>query len=316
MYPPLYIILFSVGLFLLPKLLGLLAPFIVGFLLYLFCRGAVRRISALGIGRGVAAFFSLGFVVVLLLGLAAVLFSFAYSESSRLPQLYSKLSSIEVKNEYLRKFIAVFREDFAETLKALSVRLLSCAENVTGFLLVMVFAVLSAFFFLKDEEQIAAGLHSLFGGRLENGVAFFKESVSSVLSGYIRAQLLLMLLTFCLISVFLLLSGVKYALPIALGTAFVDAIPVFGTGCVLIPWALYKFLSGENALAFGLLALYGACSLMRQLLEPKILSAQIGLHPLLTLAGVFVGYKLLGFFGLIIGPMLTLIFVTYIQKQK
>lgn len=312
MYP----VFIVIGVLLLPRVMGLLAPFIVGFLIYLLCRKSVRRMAGLGLNRSVASLFALGFVAAVIPGLAAIVFAFAYNESSHLPELYAKLSSIEVKNTLLQKFLSVFREEFTETVKTLSVKLLSYIEDITGFLMIMVFAVLSGFFFLKDEEKIADIVLRIGGDGLRKNIRFFKETISGALSGYIRAQLLLMLLTFTIISVFLILFGIKYALLIALGIAFVDAIPVFGTGCILLPWALYEFLSGGNALGFGLLALYGVCALTRQILEPKILSSQIGLHPLLTLGGVFVGYKLFGFWGLIIGPILTMIFVTYIQKNR
>ena len=125
-----------------------------------------------------------------------------------------------------------------------------------------------------------------------------------------------MAVTFGVLSVFLVLFGVKNAVLIALGTAFLDAIPVFGTGFVLLPWAAWQFLTGSTSMAFGLTALYGVCSLIRQILEPRILSAQIGLHPLLTLAGIFVGFKLFGLPGLVLGPAAVMVIVSYIQKIK
>lgn len=312
MYP----VLITIGILLLPRVIGLLAPFIVGFLLYLICRRSVRRMAALGLGRGTASFFALGFVAALILGAAAIIFAAAYNESEHLPQLYAKLSSIQTENELIRKFITAFRGELTEALKALSVKLLSYVQNITGFLMIMVFAVLSAFFFLKDEEKIVDIILRNRGDGFIEKVQYFKNSISAALSGYIRAQLILLIITFSILSVFFILFGIKYAILIAFAVAFVDAIPVFGTGCVLLPWAAYEFLTGGKALGFGLLALYGVCSLTRQLLEPKILSTQIGLHPLLTLAGVFIGFKLFGFWGLIIGPMLMMIFVTYIQKSK
>lgn len=304
------------GILLLPKAAELLAPFLLGLLIYYLCRRSVRRMAALGVHRGAAAFFALSFVAVIALGITAAIVTLAYNESGRLPELYARLSSIEIQSSLLRKFLAAFSEELTEAARTITMAVLSRIGNVTGFLMVLLFALLSAFFFLKDENKIVDIILRHRGYSFIKNALMFRDTVSAALGGYIRAQLLLMSLTFAILSVFLLLFGVKYALLAALGIAFLDALPVFGTGFILLPWALYEFLTGDNALGFGLVALYGVCSLTRQILEPKILSSQIGLHPLLTLAGVFVGFKLFGVLGLIAGPLLVLVFVTYIQKCK
>lgn len=304
------------GIMLLPKAAELLAPFILGLLIYFLCCRSVRRMAALGMHRGAAAFFALSFVAVIALGITAAIVTLAYNETGRLPELYARLSSIEIQSTLLKKFLAAFSEELTEAARTITIAVLSRLGDVTGFLMVLLFALLSAFFFLKDEDKIVDIIqHNRGDGFIKNAL-MFRDTVSVALSGYIRAQLLLMLLTFAILSVFLLLFRVRYALLAALGTAFLDALPVFGTGFILLPWALYEFLTGSSALGFGLVALYGVCSLTRQILEPKILSSQIGLHPLLTLAGVFAGFKLFGVLGLIAGPLLVLAFVTYIQKYK
>ena len=300
----------------LPKAAELLAPFLLGLLIYYLCRRSVRRMASLGVHRGAAAFFALSFVGVIALGITAVIVTLAYNESGRLPELYARLSSIEIQSSLLQKFLAAFSEELTGAARTVTVAVLSRIGNAGSFLMVLLFALLSAFFFLKDEDRIVDIILLHRGDNFIKNVLMFRDTVSAALGGYIRAQLLLMSLTFIILSVFLLLFGVNYALLVALGIAFMDALPIFGTGFILLPWALYEFLTGGNALGFGLVALYGVCSLTRQILEPKILSSQIGLHPLLTLAGVFAGFKLFGVLGLIAGPLLVLIFVTYIQKCK
>lgn len=304
------------GIMLLPKAAELLAPFILGLLIYLLCRRSVRRMAALGVHRGAAAFFALSFVAVIALGITAAIVTLAYNETGRLPELYARLSSAQIQSSFFQKFLAAFSEELTEAARTITMAVLSRIGNVTGFLMVLLFALLSAFFYLKDEDKIVDIILRNRGDGFIKNALMFRDTVSAALGGYIRAQLLLMSLTFTILSVFLLLFGVKYALLVALGIAFLDAMPVFGTGFILLPWALYEFLAGSSALGFGLVALYGVCSLTRQILEPKILSSQIGLHPLLTLAGVFAGFKLFGVLGLIAGPLLVLVFVTYIQKCK
>ncbi len=303
------------GLLMLPRAAELAAPFLLGFLLYLLCRNPVRRMTVHGLRRGTAAFFSLAFLCAVALGVASVLLIMAVDGGLRLPELYAHLSADGGGSLPLR-FLETFRDQLAEALRSLAVKLLSGLGNLTGFLMTLLFAVLAAYFFLRDEEKLVDITRQIGGGAFFGKLLNLREALSTALSGYLRAQGLLMGLIFVILSVFFLLFGVSHALPAALGVAFVDAVPVFGSGFVLLPWALYEFLSGDAALGFGLLALYGVCSLTRQILEPRLIGAGLGLHPLLSLAGVFVGFRLFGFWGLLLGPMLMLVFVSYIQKSS
>lgn len=311
MYP----LFIAFGILLLPKILSLFAPFILGLVIYLACRKTVRRLTALGFNRSLSSFFTLAFAVALILGAVAVLSALAYNERSRLPELYARLSAAKTEIPYLRNFIVKFKDELIEAVKTVSVKLLSCLQKIPEILMILFFSLLSAFFFLKDEEKIVDIIVQNGGSGFLKKVSEFKRIVSGALSGYFKAQIALMAITFGIISAALTLFGVRRGALIALGVAAVDAVPVFGTGCILLPWAAYEFIFGSGSLAFGLLAVYGVCSLIRQLLEPKIVGRHIGLPPIITLAGVYVGYKLLGVVGLIFGPVFALIFVTYIQKR-
>ena len=115
-----------------------------------------------------------------------------------------------------------------------------------------------------------------------------------------------MLITFFEIFVGLSILGVNYSLLIAILIAVVDILPILGTGTILIPWALFSFVSGNVGLASGLLILYGVVLIIRQLVEPKIVGGSIGLHPLATLAAVYIGIRFVGFTGIFIGPIVAL----------
>lgn len=309
------IIAVILGILLLPKVLSLLTPFIAGYFIYLICRKSVRRMSKMGINRTLAAVFSLSFAVLIIIGIFSVIFTIAYNESSRIPEIYAKLSTVKTSIPILERFFTEFKDEIVETLKSLSLKLFSYLQNITGFFMISLFSILSAFFFLKDEDKLVDIILQNGGDGFLKKVLGFKKIISMALSGYFKAQLILMSIIFVILSFFLVLFRVKYSVFIAFATALVDAIPVFGTGFILLPWAAYEFLTGTNSLGFGLIALYGVCTLTRQILEPKILSSKIGLPPLLTIFGVFLGYKLFGIIGLILGPVFTLIFVTYIQKR-
>lgn len=312
MYP--YVVLVVLGILLLPKVLSLLMPFIAGFFIYLACRRGVRRLYALGINRTVAVVATLLFAAGITAGVCLLVFAVAYNESLRIPELYAKLSSTKPNIPILDKIFTEFKDELIAELKSLCMSLLSYVQNITGFLMSALFALLFAFFFLKDEDILVDIISKNGGERFLKKGTEFKKIITTALGGYFKAQLVLMSITFAILCTFFAFFGVKHTVIAAFITAFVDAIPVFGTGFVLLPWAAYEFWTGSAALGFGLLAAYAVCSLARQFLEPKILSSKIGLPPLFTIFGIFFGYKLFGIAGMLLGPIITLIFVTYIQN--
>lgn len=127
--------------------------------------------------------------------------------------------------------------------------------------------------------------------------------LKQALGGWLKAQVLLMLITFGELTVGLFLLRVDLALLLAGLTALLDALPVFGAAVVLIPWALGAFLSGRILLGGGLLVLCGIVTLMRSLLEPRLVGQRVGLHPLAALAGMYVGFQIFGVAGMILAPL-------------
>ena len=128
--------------------------------------------------------------------------------------------------------------------------------------------------------------------------------IRSVVGGWLRAQSVLLLLTFTIVSAGLLILRIPYAPLWAGGVALVDALPVLGSGTVLLPWALISLLQGHLPRALGLLATYACAALARSTLEPRLVGRHLGLDPLVTLACLYLGYRLWGFAGLILSPML------------
>ncbi|MCK5763608.1 MAG: AI-2E family transporter, partial [Clostridiales bacterium] len=141
----------------------------------------------------------------------------------------------------------------------------------------------------------------------------FKSDISFALIAYIKAQGILMIITFIIVSIGLSIMGYKYAILIALGISILDALPIFGTGTIFGPWIIIALLNTDYEVALFLLIIYLVATITRQVLQPKILSTQIGISPLLTLISIYVGIRLLGVFGIVIGPMI-LILVTSVYK--
>ena len=134
--------------------------------------------------------------------------------------------------------------------------------------------------------------------------------------GFLKAQLKLSALSFAIVLCGFWLLKISYAPLWALFTAVVDAIPVLGTGTVLIPWSLVCFLQGDQVQAIGLLGIYVVAFLARTILEPRLVGGQLGLDPLMTLVALYAGYKIWGFGGMLLAPLLCVIAMELINAKK
>ena len=143
-----------------------------------------------------------------------------------------------------------------------------------------------------------------------------RTRVRSVFGGWCRAQAKLIGLVFVLLTLGLWILGVEFPLLFGGLIALLDALPVLGTGTVLIPWALISFLQERSGLGFGLLALYGICSLSRSILEPHLVGKQLGLPPLATLMAFYVGYRLFGILGMILLPLAAMVVKPFLTQPK
>lgn len=143
-----------------------------------------------------------------------------------------------------------------------------------------------------------------------------RNRTHSALGGWVRAQLKIMGIIFLLLTVGLWLLRVEFPLLFGGMIAVLDALPVLGTGTVLIPWALISFLQEESAAGFGLLALYGVTTLTRSALEPRLIGRSLGLHPLLTLVAFYVGFRLFGVPGMVLLPLLAILVKQFLPREQ
>lgn len=178
--------------------------------------------------------------------------------------------------------------------------------GIPSFVFFTVVFLISAFYFATDKDNIGTGLASFLPESWQKRLPTLSIRIKKTITGYLKAYFFIMLLTFIEIFIGLSLLRVNYALLIALLVAIVDIFPILGTGTILIPWAVFSLVSGNVGLGSGLLILYGVSLIVRQLVEPKIVGNSIGLHPLATLAAVYLGIKFTGFLGIFIGPIVAL----------
>ncbi|WP_458412245.1 sporulation integral membrane protein YtvI [Schinkia sp. CFF1] len=175
---------------------------------------------------------------------------------------------------------------------------------------VLIFSLLATFFISKDWYRLKGYCSKFLPGKFQTSGRTVYDDLKKALVGFIKAQATLISITAIIVLLGLLFFRVEYAVTIALIIGFVDVLPYLGTGAIFVPWIAYLVFTNDIALAIKLGILYIVVLMVRQIMEPRILSSSIGLDPLATLIALFVGYKLFGFLGLIIGPVSLVIFNT------
>ena len=174
---------------------------------------------------------------------------------------------------------------------------------VPSLIVKLVITVIATFFIALDYEKVTGFLKGLLpekGQKLWEVVKSYSKNVFWV---YLKSYSFLMCLTFAELAAGFLILRIPYAVWLALAIAIFDILPILGTGGILLPWAAVMCLTGNYPLAAGLLVLYLIITVIRNILEPKIVGKQIGLHPLAALAALFVGLKLCGIVGMIAFPV-------------
>ena len=182
-------------------------------------------------------------------------------------------------------------------------------KNIPSVLIGIVIGVVAWIFFTKDYNYIVHFIKLQLPDNKKNILSEIKQIFSKTVLKMIRAYGIIMLITFC--ELFLGLSilnwiGVmdnSYVVMIAIAIAIFDILPVAGSGGILIPWAAISLILGEYPAAIGLIVVYAVITVIRQYIEPKIVGSSLGVHPLVTLAGLYFGLKLFGFMGMFIVPL-------------
>ncbi len=302
-------------------LLPVLLPFFLGTLLALGAEPVVRlgtrrfhmhRTTAAGVGVSLTLLF--------LAGLLSILGALAVKE---LGSLAGSLPDVKQGMVFLQDKLVQAAQGLPEGVRSLatgqvlemfndgSVLLEQVSASATG-------AVKSLLGWLPDGALglgtgVLAGfmisarlprLQSYFRKKLPEGWRENFRRIRTSVWGWVKAQGKLMGVTYGIVALGLTVLGIPYGFFWALLIALVDAVPILGTGTVLIPWAVTVLLQGQTLRGVGLLAVYGAAMLTRTVLEPRLVGRHLGLDPLVTLIFLYAGYRFWGFLGMILAPML------------
>lgn len=226
------------------------------------------------------------------------------------PSLVSTLESL------LKNLLSALT-GLVSTLSSFAVNLVSrVATGVPSLILSILAMIFSTVFVVSDYERIAGFASSHIPQSLKKILKDIRVYLTDTLFVVIRSYVLIMLLTFTELSILFAIFGINNAVLKAGIIAVLDILPILGTGGIMIPWAVISFALGNTAMGIKLVVIYAIVTVVRNYVEPKIVGAQLGLHPIITLVAMFVGLRLFGFWGLFGLPVgISFLWKRY-QEQK
>ncbi len=189
----------------------------------------------------------------------------------------------------------------------------SVVKSLPSTILSVVVAVVSCFFMASDYDKVKELVLGFFSDRKRKSIVKTKRTATKAIAKLLKAYVTIMAITFAemFLGLFLLkLIGVydgSYIAIISFVTCIIDIVPVLGTGTVLLPWAAYNLLFGNFGMGVGLLVIYAAITVIRQIVEPKLVANQAGLPAIVTIMAMFLGVRIFGAFGIILLPFTVII---------
>ncbi len=330
------------GLFLFPFFIRTFAPFIAAFIVATPCQKVVGRLEKkFHLSRSVSS----AVISTLIVGIATLLVIFLsfrlYSQTKNLvTALPATIDSFRGQLNRLSESFNIYRHDLPvelnHTLDKIALNLKDYAQTLSeraanhalsaaggfaaklpGVALFLTMFILGTFFFTKDYVLITNFFKEFLPANIVRLLAKVKGFTITAFSSYLKAQLILMALTSALVTISLWIIGKEYPLLWGIVCGAIDALPFFGTAVILLPWALASLIFGDWYSFISLLIIQALVFLVRQLAEPKVVSRQIGIHPVLTLVSVYIGLKFFGVLGVIFAPILMLLLVNlYVSYRE
>jgi len=331
------VVILMLVIFLLPRLLAFFAPFLVGLVIAWMAGPIVgffekkfklkRRAGSAFVIIAVIAL-----IVLFFYGVGSILVREGMGFAASVPELVKSVQEdLAEAGEHLNRIYRTLPENMqnwlgsateqvrtyaGEAIGRMGTPTIAAVGNFAKYLptvfIAVIMALLSAYFFVADREHINEWCRRHVPRSLQEQYGLVKDSMLRAVGGYIKAQFKIEIWIYLLLVIGLWILQVKYVLLIALGIAFLDFLPFFGAGAVMIPWAVFKILGGDYKMAVGLLIIWGVGQLARQIIQPKIVGDSIGLSPLPTLFLLYLGYRFGGVLGMIIAiPVGLILFSMY-----
>ncbi|MCL4516020.1 MAG: sporulation integral membrane protein YtvI [Firmicutes bacterium] len=316
-----YILVVLAAIFLLFRfVLTYLTPFIIAGLLAMLIDPLVGLLQRkVRLSRGAAVALILGLVLMIFSAVVAIGISQLIAELSdlvaSLPEYQARFVALL---EYFRQRVTGFsaglpkplvdamqdsQRRLYETLALWARSVLQAVQLLPNFFVVLVVSFLATYFISRDKEAILKYITHLTPRSWRQQMFRVRSDVGMGVIGYFRAQITLMLVTTTLSILGLLILRVRYAWLLGLAAGLLDLVPMVGPSGIFVPWLLYNFFLGDIGLGVGLTVVLAMITVVRQISEPRIVGAHIGLHPLATLMAIYLGFRILGVWGFFLGPV-------------
>ncbi|KXG75612.1 sporulation integral membrane protein YtvI [Thermotalea metallivorans] len=294
-------------------------PFVLAFVIALWIKPFNLYLQKkLKISNAISSILSTA-LVFLVLGILVSAVLYKVTNEARLlltkvPNLETIRSYVELYLNEVSKFFGQLDPVLAEKAYPQLTAMLSGILNITvrslnaiiSFVIRLPVALMIAFitflatyFFSKDMPDIIEKFYSIFSLEGKDQMHSILKEGSSMIAGYFKAYATVIFLTFLETFIGFLILGINYALILSALSAFMDILPILGISAVYIPLAIYNFYLGNTLMGVGLLILYVIVTVSRQIIEPKLVSTTLDIHPVMILAAIFIGLKAYGFLGMI-----------------
>jgi len=305
-----------------------IAPFLLALLTARLMERSVKTLMArLGLKRGAASAICSIIILAALGAIAAFVFTrlIAYLGEffSNLPELFedvgafikairqaadgsvlSGTSETQEMEKVILDSLYGMLEDIPQRLSAWALSAASAVASAAPKYFMFIFTyIISVFFFSGSYPEVSGFIMRQIPPRWHRKFMGIKGDFLSTLGKWLKAQFMMMCVTFAELAIAFTILGIPYGFLLAAAVALIDALPVLGTGTVLLPWAVISLIGGETTLAIGLALTYGVVSLVRSIIEPKLVGGQMGLPPVATLMAIYIGFCTMGILGMIFFPI-------------
>lgn len=311
--------------FVLPRVLGYFSPFVCGFILSLIANPMVRFLEKkINIKRKYSSVLMIvaviGAVVLVCYGLISAVVNGVQSFVAYWPTMY-KDAGVEVNQaatqlqEILDRIPFIQNVNVNEVLNVLTdyvtefisgsgeptvLAIGDIAKRIPDILFGVIIGLLATYFFIADRDILSAMIEKHVSKSLRENIGNVWGQIVKAVGGYFKAQFKIMFIIYIVIWVGLAILDVKYAWLIGFGIAFLDMLPVFGTGAVLWPWAVVKLFAGNYMTALGMMILYAVAQVVHQVIQPKLIGDSVGMNSFAALFFMYIGYKVSSVVGMIV----------------
>lgn len=219
-------------------------------------------------------------------------------------------SARAVMDENILKMVDRVKTD---VIPGMTARTLNFTVKIVAFVGVLMIILISAILIIKEAPELKKKYENSF---IYNDINKVTARLADAGVAYLRAQLLIMVLVAVCCVMGMVIIKNPYALLIGILVAILDALPLIGSGMILIPWSVIMLINGNIFAAAVLITVYLLCQIIREVAEPKLIGNRIGIKPLYTLISMYIGLKLFGIVGFILGPVGLIIIIAIIKGNK